>query len=102
MRKYGYIDVSTKYLQPMQALTTFYEKLTSCDLLVLTPVTEDRSYCRFYSCGVYLDRLFITDKELLSDLKELSLEDEVIDAEGVRQLIEKYGAILNKAQEETL
>ncbi|MFT2007737.1 hypothetical protein ACMA1I_03615 [Pontibacter sp. 13R65] len=86
----------------MQALATFYEKLSTCDLIVLTPVSEERCYCRFYSCGVYLDRLFITDRNLLAELQELRLEDDVIDAEGVKQLLDKFGTLLSSTQEETL
>lgn len=83
----------------MNELEEFYEKLSACDLIVLTPINEGRFYCRFYSQGLYLDRMFITDVSLQEELMLLSKDDEIIDEESVLRLKSKYIS-LSKAKDE--
>lgn len=83
----------------MDELEDFYEKLSACDLIVLTPINEGRFYCRFYSQGLYLDRMFITDSSLQEELMLLSEDEEVINEESVLRLKDKYLS-LSKAKDE--
>lgn len=83
----------------MNELDCFYEKLSACDFIALTPINEGRFYCRFYSKGLYLDRMFITDLSLQDELILLSEEDEIINEENVAHLKDKF-IVLSKAKDE--
>ncbi|WP_460925302.1 hypothetical protein [Pontibacter brevis] len=80
----------------MNELVIFYEKLSGCDMIALTPINERRFYCRFYSNGIYLDRMFVTDIRLQEELILHSGDDEMIDKDNVLRLKNKY-ANLSKA-----
>lgn len=84
----------------MNEIKNFTEKLDNCDLIVLTPINEGRFYCRFYSCGLYLDRMFIMDLELQKELLVLSEDDEIIDKGSVERLKEKYKSTSKASDEE--
>lgn len=84
----------------MNELKHFYKKLSGCDLMALTPINEGRFYCRFYSKGLYLDRMFITDTSLQEELILLSVDDEIIDEQGVSRLKDKYANKLKATDEE--
>jgi hypothetical protein len=75
-------------------LSTFIKMLYSCDFLAVTPISEERYYCRFYTCGLYNDRMFVTDSNLLQDLNHLTEGDEVVDTNGVSHLKKKYSSML--------
>lgn len=77
-------------LPDMDEFTLFSSKLKICDLIVLTPADESRTYCRFYSNGLYQDRMFITDMAVKESLSRLSSEEDVIDWNGVQHLRAKY------------
>jgi hypothetical protein len=74
----------------MDEFTLFQSKLKACDLIVLTAADESRTYCRFYSKGLYQDRMFISDDSVKENLSSLSSEEDVIDWNGVQHLREKY------------
>lgn len=84
----------------MNELKDFYEKLSACDFIVLTPINEGRFYCRFYSKGLYLDRMFITDLSLQEELILLSEDDEIIGEESVLRLKDKYISLSRAKDEE--
>jgi hypothetical protein len=75
-------------------LLTFIKMLSSCDFLAVTPISDERYYCRFYTSGLYNDRMFVTDSDLLEDLNHLADGDEVVDTNGVTHLKKKYSSIL--------
>ncbi|MFD3001669.1 hypothetical protein ACFS7Z_14955 [Pontibacter toksunensis] len=84
----------------MNELDCFYEKLYACDFIALTPINEGLFYCRFYSKGLYLDRMFITDLSLQEELILLSEEDEIINEENVSRLKDKFVAFSRSKDEE--
>lgn len=84
----------------MKELLSFYKRLAGCDRIALTPINEGRFYCRFYSKGLYLDRMFVKNINLQKDLISLSEEEEVIGGAGVLRLKEKYAYIANAKDEE--
>ena len=77
----------------MNELTEFLNKLTACDLIVLTPVSTDRIYCRYFHQGLYKDRMFVTDPNLIAELNELSGEGDEVDIIGVAKLKQTYLAV---------
>lgn len=68
----------------------FSRKLSVCDFIVLTEADESRTYCRFYSKGLYQDRMFISDESVKDTLTRLSSEEDVIDWNGVQNLRKRY------------
>lgn len=85
----------------MNELTDFSEKLSTCDFIAITPVSQDRMYCRFYADGLYVDRMFISHLSLLEDLILLSKNDEVIEENGISRLKNKYTEITKTTGEES-
>ena len=75
-------------------LVTFIKMLSSCDFLAVTPISDERYYCRFYTSGLYNDRMFVTDSDLLEDLNHLTEGDEVVDTKGITHLKKKYSRLL--------
>jgi hypothetical protein len=73
----------------MPELTTFLQKLLVCDRLILSRNSE-RTYCRFFKDGVYIDRLFIQDATLMVELHPLIGEGDEIDATGIAKLKQLY------------
>lgn len=78
----------------MNELISFYKKLSGCDFIALTPINEGRFYCRFYSNGLYLDRMFIKDPNLQEELIQLSVDDETVDGDSVSRLKGKYAKMV--------
>ncbi|WP_162056126.1 hypothetical protein [Pontibacter pamirensis] len=70
----------------MSELTELLSRLTTCDMLVLTHVSTDRLYCRFFLHGLYQDRMFLSDPLLMG-------EGEVVDAGGVARLKQTFLAV---------
>ncbi|MCP2044296.1 hypothetical protein [Pontibacter sp. HSC-36F09] len=72
----------------MSELTELLQKLETCecDLIVLTFVGEDRLYCRFFKDGLYKDRMFISEQNIITELRNVSGEGEEIDASGISKL----------------
>lgn len=85
----------------MNEITNFSEKLSTCDFIAITPVSQDRMYCRFYADGLYVDRMFISHMSLLEDLILLSKDDEVIEDNGITCLKDKYTEITKTTDGET-
>ncbi|GAA4430388.1 hypothetical protein GCM10023188_16960 [Pontibacter saemangeumensis] len=85
----------------MNELIDFSEKLSTCDFIAITPVSQDRMYCRFYADGLYVDRMFISHLSLLEDLILLSKDDEVIEENGISRLKNKYAEIPKTNDEES-
>lgn len=77
----------------MNELLNFSEKLSTCDFIAITPVSEDRMYCRFYAEGLYVDRMFISHLSLLEDLILLSKDEEVIEETAIIRLKDKYAEL---------
>ena len=88
-KKYVYL-VTEVWGSVMDELINFSEKLCTCDFIAITPVSQDRMYCRFYADGLYIDRMFISHLSLLEDLILLSKDDEVIEETGIVRLKDKY------------
>ncbi|MFD2245033.1 hypothetical protein [Pontibacter ruber] len=88
----------------MIELTEFLTKLNSCDRIVLTD-SEERTYCRFFRDGLYLDRMYVTDAIILAELdplKKTSEEGEEVDAAGIAKLKQLFLAVNNGiVQEDT-
>ena len=84
----------------MNELTNFSEKLSACDFIAITPVSQDRMYCRFYADGLYIDRMFISHLSLLEDLILLSNDNEVIEENDIARLKDKYAEVSKTAGEE--
>lgn len=84
----------------MNELNDFYEKLSACDFIALTPINEGRFYCRFYFDGLYLDRMFITDINLQEELMQLSEDNEIVSKESVSRLKDKFSSFSKSAGEE--
>lgn len=70
----------------MSERTDFIDKLNYCDLIVLTHVSRDRIYCRFFLHGVYMDRIYISDGVVLSHLHRLCGVGDEISLNGVAEL----------------
>jgi len=86
----------------MNELIDFAEKLFACDFIALTPVTKDRMYCRFYANGLYFDRMFVSNLNLLEELVYLCKDDdEVIDETSITRLKDKYNKMVNEQNEES-
>lgn len=85
----------------MNELLNFSEKLSTCDFIAITPVSEDRMYCRFYAEGLYVDRMFISHLSLLEDLILLSKDEEVIEETAVVRLKNKYAELSKTTGEES-
>ena len=62
------------------------KKFDKCDLVVLTPVSKDRTYCRFFLDGLYQDRMFVSGPLLLARLHQLVGEGQVINGSGIARL----------------
>ncbi|MFD3003954.1 hypothetical protein ACFS7Z_26595 [Pontibacter toksunensis] len=77
----------------MSELTEFLNRLTHCDMLVLTLVSTDRLYCRFFLGGLYQDRMFLADPLLMAELNLLMGEGEVVDAGGIARLKQTFLAV---------
>ncbi|RAU82838.1 hypothetical protein [Pontibacter arcticus] len=73
----------------MPELTIFLNNLLSSDLIILTRNTE-RTYCRFFKDGVYLDRMYVSDPALLAELHVLLGEGDEINAPGIAKLKQLY------------
>lgn len=84
----------------MDELTDFSERLSTCDFIAITPVGQDRMYCRFYADGLYVDRMFISHLSLLEDLILLSKDEEVIEENGIYRLKNKYTGITKAIKKE--
>ncbi|MER2999215.1 hypothetical protein [Pontibacter populi] len=69
----------------MPELTKFLTTLTKADLLILT-CSADRTYCRFFNGGMYLDRMYVTNPALLAELHPLMGEGDEINIEGIAKL----------------
>lgn len=76
----------------MLELADFLTKVNQCDLIVLTSTTE-RAYCRFFCKGLYIDRMYVHNKDLLAALLPLVGEGDEIDATGIVKLKQLYLAI---------
>jgi hypothetical protein len=74
----------------MNEFSLFTSKLQACDLIVLTEADESRTYCRFYSNGLYQDRMFISDTSVKENLTSLCSDEDVIDWNGVQNLRKQY------------
>jgi len=72
----------------MRELNGFLTKLAACDLIVLTRVSQERVYCRFFLNGQYVERMFVTEPALVAELSSLCGEGEEITASGVAKLKE--------------
>ncbi|PKV75140.1 hypothetical protein [Pontibacter ramchanderi] len=72
----------------MNELVEFLNKLDSCecDLVVLTFISDDRLYCRFFQGGVYKDRMFLNDSNIIAQLRAVCGEGEEIDTVGISKL----------------
>ncbi|WP_162055820.1 hypothetical protein [Pontibacter pamirensis] len=77
----------------MSELTEFLTRLTDCDMLVLTLVSTNRLYCRFFLHGLYQDRMFLSDPLLMAELSLLMGEGEVVDAGGIARLKQTFLAV---------
>lgn len=69
----------------MSELNDFLSRLSACDLIVLT-IVSSRFYCRFFMNGLYLDRMYVSNPRIVSELIQLSGEGEEVDASGVARL----------------
>lgn len=74
----------------MNELAGFLKKLNNCDLIVLTPISDERMYCRLFLNGVYSGKLYVSDPVILAELHLLKGEGDKVDAEGVTNLKSKY------------
>ena len=92
----------TKEVLRMNEIESFSEKLSRCDFIVLTPVNKGRIYCRFYSKGLYFDRMFVTNIRLLEELILLSQDEEIVDGAGIERLKSKYSSQPEVTDEEGL
>ncbi|MHA6248770.1 hypothetical protein ACXYMU_12585 [Pontibacter sp. CAU 1760] len=79
----------------MNELREFSVKLLACDFIALTPVNEDRMYCRFYLDKLYKDRMIIIEPVLLKDLALLCKVDEIVKDEELNALKNKYSHLEN-------
>ncbi|EJF11490.1 MULTISPECIES: hypothetical protein [Pontibacter] len=72
----------------MDELVEFLSKLDTCecDLVVLTFISDDRLYCRFFQGGVYKDRMFVNDPDIIVKLRAVCGEGEEIDTVGISKL----------------
>ncbi|WP_439881647.1 hypothetical protein ACSX1A_00525 [Pontibacter sp. MBLB2868] len=72
----------------MSALIEFLKKIESndCDLIVLTSIGGERLYCRFFKGGLYKDRMFVNEENIMATLLAVCGEGEEIDASGVSRL----------------
>ncbi|RDV15474.1 hypothetical protein DXT99_08235 [Pontibacter diazotrophicus] len=70
----------------MSELADFTDKLNYCDLIVLTWVSRDRIYCRFFLSGIYMDRMYVSDEGILSHLHRLCGVGDEISTSGVAEL----------------
>ncbi|RDV15456.1 hypothetical protein DXT99_08145 [Pontibacter diazotrophicus] len=70
----------------MSERTGFLNNLDKCNLVVLTPVSKDRTYCRFFLDGLYMDRMYVSDPALVAKLSQLSGKGEEISTGGVARL----------------
>lgn len=69
----------------MQEVIDFKNKLANSDTVLLTEL-ENRAYCRFLLNGQHVDKMFITNPKLLSELLPLVREGHEIDANGIAKL----------------
>ncbi len=67
-------------------MTDFIDKLNYCDLMVLTWVSRDRIYCRFFLNGIYMDRMYVSDAAILAHLHRLCGVGDEVSANGVAEL----------------
>ncbi|WP_299700515.1 hypothetical protein [uncultured Pontibacter sp.] len=76
----------------MNELVKFLGKLDSCecDLVVLTFISDDRLYCRFFQGGMYKDRMFINNEGIIAQLRAVCGEGEEIDTVGISKLREVF------------
>lgn len=70
----------------MTELAEFLNKLNTSDLIVLTIISSDRLYCRFFLKGQYTDRMYVADAILIAHITKLSGEGDSINADGVANL----------------
>ncbi|MCC9169149.1 hypothetical protein [Pontibacter harenae] len=77
----------------MNELTEFLNRISACDLIVLTLVSADRLYCRFFREGLYRDRMFVSDPVLLAELMKLSGKGEEISTAGIAKLKQTFLAV---------
>lgn len=70
----------------MRELADFIDNLNYCDLMVLTWVSRDRIYCRFFLNGIYMDRMYVSDEVILSHLHRLCGVGDEVSANGVAEL----------------
>lgn len=74
----------------MTERTEFLQRLSGCDMIVLTLVNTDRFYCRFFKDSLYQDRMFLSDPLLMAELRLLVGVGEVVDASGVARLKQTF------------
>lgn len=71
----------------MSELNDFLSRLSDCDLIVMR-IASSRFYCKFFMNGQYLDRMYVSNPRIVSELMQLSGEGEEVDASGVARLKE--------------
>ncbi|MBB6609945.1 hypothetical protein H7F15_02755 [Pontibacter sp. Tf4] len=72
----------------MQEVKELLNKLTKSDSVLVTEL-KNRSYCRFFRDGQYIDRMFVTNPALLAELLPLVGEAYEIDATGIATLAQR-------------
>ncbi|PRY15531.1 hypothetical protein CLV24_102152 [Pontibacter ummariensis] len=79
----------------MSELKEFLDKLSACDcnLVVLTLISANRVYCRLFKDGQYIDRVFVNDPLIVTELYKLCGRGEEIDADGIAKLRQKFIAV---------
>lgn len=77
----------------MDELSDFLEKLKNCNLIVLTIISDDRTYSRFFLKGVYTGRMYVSDPTILEKLQLLKGEGDEIDTKGVSKLKQHFLAV---------
>lgn len=70
----------------MKEWNEFYSRLSACDTIKVTDVGKERSYCRFFRNGIYLDRMFVAEPALLTCLHRIRGRGREIGASGVTRL----------------
>ncbi|MDO6391771.1 hypothetical protein Q4E40_16665 [Pontibacter sp. BT731] len=53
---------------------------------MLTFISDERLYCRFFKGGLYRDRMFISEPAIINELRTVCGEGEEIDASGIGKL----------------
>lgn len=74
----------------MSEIADFSNKLRDCDLIVLSSFSKDRTYCRFFLQGQYIDRMYLSSPVILDRVRQLSGTGDEITAEGVAKLLKIF------------